>query len=338
MNLILFEPDEVGDERTRGTGRTVSLSGPRAAHLLTVLKVTPGHRIRVGILDGPCGVGTVQSITGHRGITVRVEATGGRPGPGRPASAAGFRAELWAPDRRARRRAVSSSRMRSAWNATTSKARAAVQAPRAQRGDGGGSRGRAWSRLRRRRGRGPSSRRDVVRCGRTHGASRERRAARRRSLAHTSARTVETVRAVRGVTENASASFGEIEAAVAEADGWTATIDRRRDDGQRPRSRDAAEARVDVDRNRLVRRGDAGSRCVERGAEREHRGDCRRRRHALRRRRAVEPPRREPPPRRIAVAAATAGRRVSPATPRGRRRSLSWRRPEARLRLDHRRR
>jgi methyl-accepting chemotaxis protein len=41
-----------------------------------------------------------------------------------------------------------------------------------------------------------------------------------------SARTVETVRTVRGVTENASASFGEIEAAVAEADGWTATIDR----------------------------------------------------------------------------------------------------------------
>jgi methyl-accepting chemotaxis protein len=42
----------------------------------------------------------------------------------------------------------------------------------------------------------------------------------------TSARTVETVRAVRGVTENASASFGEIETAVAEADGWTATIER----------------------------------------------------------------------------------------------------------------
>ena len=42
----------------------------------------------------------------------------------------------------------------------------------------------------------------------------------------TSARTVDTVRAVRGVTENASRSFGEIETAVAEADGWTATIER----------------------------------------------------------------------------------------------------------------
>jgi methyl-accepting chemotaxis protein len=41
----------------------------------------------------------------------------------------------------------------------------------------------------------------------------------------TSARTVDTVRAVRGVTENASRSFGEIETAVAEADGWTATIE-----------------------------------------------------------------------------------------------------------------
>lgn len=42
----------------------------------------------------------------------------------------------------------------------------------------------------------------------------------------TSARTVETVRAVRGATEEASGSFGEIETAVAEADGWTATIER----------------------------------------------------------------------------------------------------------------
>jgi methyl-accepting chemotaxis protein len=40
----------------------------------------------------------------------------------------------------------------------------------------------------------------------------------------TSARTVDTVRAVRGVTENASRSFGEIETAVVEADSWTATI------------------------------------------------------------------------------------------------------------------
>ena len=39
-----------------------------------------------------------------------------------------------------------------------------------------------------------------------------------------SERTVETVRAVRGATEEGSRSFGEIEKAVAEADGWTSSI------------------------------------------------------------------------------------------------------------------
>jgi 16S rRNA (uracil1498-N3)-methyltransferase len=56
MNLIILEPGEVtasGD---------VSLSGARAAHLLNVLKVAPGHEVRVGILDGPRGVGTVLSV------------------------------------------------------------------------------------------------------------------------------------------------------------------------------------------------------------------------------------------------------------------------------------
>ena len=36
----------------------------RAYHLLNVLKAAPGHRVRVGVVDGPCGVGTVQSVTG----------------------------------------------------------------------------------------------------------------------------------------------------------------------------------------------------------------------------------------------------------------------------------
>jgi 16S rRNA (uracil1498-N3)-methyltransferase len=56
VNLILLEPGEVGD---RGD---VSLSGVRAVHLREVLKVAPGHRVRVGVLDGPRGVGTVKSI------------------------------------------------------------------------------------------------------------------------------------------------------------------------------------------------------------------------------------------------------------------------------------
>ena len=58
MNLIALEPDEVRDSGD------VSLSGTRAAHLLNVVKVAPGRQVRIGVLDGPCGVGTVQSIAG----------------------------------------------------------------------------------------------------------------------------------------------------------------------------------------------------------------------------------------------------------------------------------
>jgi 16S rRNA (uracil1498-N3)-methyltransferase len=61
MNLILLEASEVDD---RGD---FSLSGARADHLQRVLKVAPGHRVRIGVIDGPCGVGTVQSI-GDRAI------------------------------------------------------------------------------------------------------------------------------------------------------------------------------------------------------------------------------------------------------------------------------
>jgi len=59
VNLILLEPGEVREE---GAGSSVSLGGPRGRHLLNVLKVAPGHDVRVGIVDGPCGVGTVESI------------------------------------------------------------------------------------------------------------------------------------------------------------------------------------------------------------------------------------------------------------------------------------
>jgi RsmE family RNA methyltransferase len=57
VNLIILDPGEVS-----GAG-DVGLSGARAAHLLNVLKVAPGHEVRVGVLDGPCGVGSVRSIT-----------------------------------------------------------------------------------------------------------------------------------------------------------------------------------------------------------------------------------------------------------------------------------
>ncbi len=62
MNLILLEPVEVSAGGPGSPGSSVSLSGRRADHLLNVLRVAPGYHVRVGILDGPCGVGTVQSI------------------------------------------------------------------------------------------------------------------------------------------------------------------------------------------------------------------------------------------------------------------------------------
>jgi RsmE family RNA methyltransferase len=55
VNLVIVEPAEVrsGD---------VHLAGPRADHLLRVLKVSVGQAVRVGVLDGPLGVGTVLGV------------------------------------------------------------------------------------------------------------------------------------------------------------------------------------------------------------------------------------------------------------------------------------
>ena len=58
MNLILFEPDEIGE------AGTVVLGGARAAHLLSVLHVEPGHTVRVGVVDGPRGTARVESLAG----------------------------------------------------------------------------------------------------------------------------------------------------------------------------------------------------------------------------------------------------------------------------------
>jgi RsmE family RNA methyltransferase len=56
VNLVILEPGEVSD------AGEVSLSGARGRHLLNVLGAAPGQRVRIGVLDGPCGVGTVQSV------------------------------------------------------------------------------------------------------------------------------------------------------------------------------------------------------------------------------------------------------------------------------------
>lgn len=64
MNLILLDE---GD----GLGSSlVTISDARAAHLLNVLKVAPGQAVRVGLLDGPFGVGTVESTENGR-VTLR---------------------------------------------------------------------------------------------------------------------------------------------------------------------------------------------------------------------------------------------------------------------------
>lgn len=56
MNLLLLEHDEVAAD---GTAR---LTGPRAAHLIGVLKVAPGRTVRVGLADGPKGAGRVTRV------------------------------------------------------------------------------------------------------------------------------------------------------------------------------------------------------------------------------------------------------------------------------------
>jgi 16S rRNA (uracil1498-N3)-methyltransferase len=56
VNLILLDPNEAND------AGHVSLSDARAAHLLNVLKVAPEHQVRLGVLDGPGGIGVVESI------------------------------------------------------------------------------------------------------------------------------------------------------------------------------------------------------------------------------------------------------------------------------------
>lgn len=73
MNLILLQPEEVAKE--------ITLSGRRAAHLLGVLKVEPGGRVRVGVVDGPKGFGEVLETDAE---TVRLRLELGAETPPRP--------------------------------------------------------------------------------------------------------------------------------------------------------------------------------------------------------------------------------------------------------------
>jgi RsmE family RNA methyltransferase len=64
VNLVLVEPEEIS-----ATG-DVLLSGARAAHVLNVLQLQPGHQLRVGVVDGALGSATVQSV-GEGVVAVR---------------------------------------------------------------------------------------------------------------------------------------------------------------------------------------------------------------------------------------------------------------------------
>ncbi|HEY4989647.1 MAG TPA: RsmE family RNA methyltransferase [Opitutaceae bacterium] len=66
MNLILFEPGEIG--------ATLPPGDPRTAHLLKVLKRKTGERFDAGVVNGPRGKGTITSI-GTGGIAFTFERT-----------------------------------------------------------------------------------------------------------------------------------------------------------------------------------------------------------------------------------------------------------------------
>jgi len=75
MNLVLLYPNEIdGDNVAR-------LHGTRVAHMRNVLKLQAGDSVRIGILDGPKGTGTVSVI--HQDEVV-LQCVWNSETPGRP--------------------------------------------------------------------------------------------------------------------------------------------------------------------------------------------------------------------------------------------------------------
>jgi len=62
MNIILIHPHEPDS-----AGR-VYLSGGRAKHICSTLRALPGKELRIGLLDGPLGRGTVESVNGGEAV------------------------------------------------------------------------------------------------------------------------------------------------------------------------------------------------------------------------------------------------------------------------------
>jgi RsmE family RNA methyltransferase len=59
VNLVLLEPAEA-------VPAIVTLIDRRARHLVDVLRVTPGQTVRIGVIDGPFGTGTVVAVNDGR--------------------------------------------------------------------------------------------------------------------------------------------------------------------------------------------------------------------------------------------------------------------------------
>ncbi len=67
MNLLLIESSEIAD-------REVEVSGRRARHLLQVLQVKVGDRLRVGIVQGEIGTAIVVAVT-NKTVRLQIEST-----------------------------------------------------------------------------------------------------------------------------------------------------------------------------------------------------------------------------------------------------------------------
>ncbi len=74
MNLIILEAPEVE------TDQRAVLTGDRARHVRKVLKAEPGLSLRIGLLNGPLGTGTVESVERNE-VVVRCEFQAEPPGP-----------------------------------------------------------------------------------------------------------------------------------------------------------------------------------------------------------------------------------------------------------------
>lgn len=58
MNLVLIDKADIGDDGM------VHLDGAKARHILDILKADAGKCLKIGIINGPRGVGVVKAVTG----------------------------------------------------------------------------------------------------------------------------------------------------------------------------------------------------------------------------------------------------------------------------------